>query len=138
MIRSVIRQMMALALVPEEYVPQLFANLGQELTESDRLDLSNLFKYFDNQWMRNLAIWNVFNVSDRTNNYSEGIEYLRIFSRDANIRMLQDTTTASINDYKRTIQISGYSSMQYAKKLIRSSILLVKYIPACSRIQNEK
>ena len=81
MIRSVIRQMMALALVPEEFVPQLFANLDQELTESDRLDLSNLFKYFNNQWMRNVGVWNVFNVSDRTNNYSEGIGYLRIVSR---------------------------------------------------------
>ena len=81
MIRSVIRQMMALALVPEEFVPQLFANLDQELTESDRLDLSNLFKYFNNQWMRNLGVWNVFNVPDRTNNYSEGTGYLRIVSR---------------------------------------------------------
>ncbi|CAF4011351.1 unnamed protein product, partial [Rotaria sp. Silwood1] len=44
MIRSVIRQMMALTLVPEQYVPSLFANLGQELNDSERDELSDLFK----------------------------------------------------------------------------------------------
>ncbi|CAF1585215.1 unnamed protein product [Rotaria sordida] len=39
MIRCVIRQMMGLALVPEQYVPSLFANLGQELNDSERDEL---------------------------------------------------------------------------------------------------
>ncbi|CAF1273072.1 unnamed protein product [Rotaria sordida] len=47
MIRSVIRQMMALALVPEQYIPSLFANLGQELNGSECNELSDLFKYFN-------------------------------------------------------------------------------------------
>ncbi|CAF0903856.1 unnamed protein product, partial [Rotaria sordida] len=41
MIRCVIRQMMGLALVPEQYVPSLFANLGQELNDSERDELSD-------------------------------------------------------------------------------------------------
>ncbi|CAF1309239.1 unnamed protein product [Rotaria sordida] len=51
MIRSVIRQMMALALLPEQYIPSLFANLGQELNGSERNELSDLFKYFNDYWM---------------------------------------------------------------------------------------
>ncbi|CAF1419522.1 unnamed protein product [Rotaria sordida] len=51
MIRSVIRQMMALALVPEQYIPSLFANLGQELNGSECNELSDLFKYFNDHWM---------------------------------------------------------------------------------------
>ena len=35
MIRSTIRQMMALALVPEQYVESLFADLSQELTDAE-------------------------------------------------------------------------------------------------------
>ncbi|CAF4963807.1 unnamed protein product, partial [Rotaria socialis] len=44
MVRSVIRQMMALALVPEEFVPLLFSNLGQELDESERNELAGILK----------------------------------------------------------------------------------------------
>ena len=40
---------MALALVPEEFVPGLFSNVGQELYDSDHQQLSNLFKYFTDQ-----------------------------------------------------------------------------------------
>ena len=47
MVGSTIRQMMALALVPEEHVTSLFSNLCQELDESERNDLSGIFKYFN-------------------------------------------------------------------------------------------
>lgn len=123
MVRSVIRRMMALALVPEEFVRQLFSNLAQELTESDcEEDLSGLFNYFDRQWMGNLAAWNVFNVSDKTNNYCEGIEYLRIVFERYKQTHFQAITTGSRNDCKKLIPISGYSSIQYAKKWIRFTI----------------
>ncbi|CAF3703943.1 unnamed protein product [Rotaria sp. Silwood1] len=56
MIRSVIRQMMALALVPEQYVPSLFVNLGQELNDSESAELSDLFKYFNDYWMRQISV----------------------------------------------------------------------------------
>jgi hypothetical protein len=42
MIRSVIRQMMVLALVPS-----LFASLGQELSDLEREGLAELFQYFN-------------------------------------------------------------------------------------------
>ena len=44
---STIRQMMALALVPEEPVTSLFSNLCQELDESERNELFDIFKYFN-------------------------------------------------------------------------------------------
>ena len=71
-IRSTIRQMMALALVPETHVTSLYADLCQELDDVERLELFNLFKYFSDYWMRHVSTWNVYDVSDRTNNYSEG------------------------------------------------------------------
>ncbi|CAF3133772.1 unnamed protein product [Rotaria sp. Silwood2] len=72
-IRSIIRQMMALALVPHEHVSSLFGRLSEELGEDERSQLDGLFKYFQAQWMRQITIWNVFNISERTNNFSEGM-----------------------------------------------------------------
>lgn len=72
MLRSVIRQMMALALVPEQYVLPLFADLGEELSEDERGELSCIFTYFERQWLGGISMWNVFDIRDRTNNFSEG------------------------------------------------------------------
>ncbi|CAF4668798.1 unnamed protein product [Rotaria sp. Silwood2] len=72
MFRSVIRQLMALALVPEEFVPLLFSNLAQELDDSERDELSAIFKYFADYWMCPMPMWNVYKISDRTNNFCEG------------------------------------------------------------------
>lgn len=65
---------MALALVPKEDVRLLFDDLRQELTDDEMKTLAILFKYFDDQWMRQIPVWNVFEIPDRTNNYSEGRE----------------------------------------------------------------
>ena len=73
MIRSVIRKMMALALVPQEHVPSVFARLGEELNENERDELGSLFKYFEGQWMRQITMWDVFEIPERTNNFSEGM-----------------------------------------------------------------
>ena len=65
MIRSTIRQMMALALIPEEYVTSLFSNLGQEFDESERNELSGIFKYFNNYYINRIPIWNCFKIPER-------------------------------------------------------------------------
>ena len=72
MVRSVIRQMMALALVPEDHVSSLFAGLGEELSENERDELSCLFTYFERHWLREISMWNVFGIHDKTNNFCEG------------------------------------------------------------------
>lgn len=71
-IRSVIRQMMALALVPVEYVQQLFSDLVEAMNTDDHQTLSSLFTYFEKQWIKQIPNWNVYDILDRTNNYSEG------------------------------------------------------------------
>ncbi|CAF1032287.1 unnamed protein product, partial [Rotaria sordida] len=71
MIRSVIRQMMALALVPEQYISLLFDNLEKYLNDSERDDLSPIFEYFKNYWMRQISMWNVADIPEKTDNFSE-------------------------------------------------------------------
>jgi hypothetical protein len=65
--------MIALALVPQEYVPSLFAALGQDLSDFERDASRNLFKYFNDYWMHQIPMWNVFDISNRTNNFREGM-----------------------------------------------------------------
>jgi hypothetical protein len=72
MMRSVMRRMMALALVPAQYVLSLFDDLGKDLNDSERDELSPLFKYFRDYWIQQISVWNVFDIPDKTNNYSEG------------------------------------------------------------------
>lgn len=74
MVRSTIRQMMALALVPPDHVPHLFACLGEELNPDERDELTCLFNYFNSQWMKQISMWNAFDLSDRTNNFSKGMQ----------------------------------------------------------------
>lgn len=72
MVRRVIQNMMALALVPEQLVFSLFSGLDQNLTEIERTELSGLLKYFDDFWMHRIQLWNVFNIPNFIENYSEG------------------------------------------------------------------
>ena len=71
MIRSTSRQMMPLALVPPDRIPYLFARLGEELKPEEHDELKCLFNYFNSQWMKQISTWNIFDLSDRTNNFSE-------------------------------------------------------------------
>ncbi len=63
---------MALALVPPEHVSSLYSRLGEELNQEERDQLDDLFKYFKSHWMKQIPIWNVFEIPERTNNFSEG------------------------------------------------------------------
>jgi hypothetical protein len=73
MIRNVIRRMMALALVPATFVSTLFDGLKNDLSEDERDELAPIFKYFSNYWLKRTSTWNVFDIPDRTNNFSEGM-----------------------------------------------------------------
>ena len=55
--RSVIRQMMALVLVTEQYVQPLFDNLGNDLHKSEGDGLPPLFKYFTDHQMRQIVTY---------------------------------------------------------------------------------
>lgn len=72
MVGSAVDRMMVLALVPFKYVPTLFGNLENELSEEERNDLNPLFKYFTEFWLSRISMWNLSGIVDRRNNYSEG------------------------------------------------------------------
>ena len=43
-------------------------------TNDERAELVNLFKYFNNYWIYQASQWNIYELSDKTNNYNnEGI-----------------------------------------------------------------
>ncbi|CAF1542669.1 unnamed protein product, partial [Adineta steineri] len=71
LIRSVVRRMMALALVPEKFVSTLFDDLQNDLDEDERDELAPLFNYFSSFWLQRPSMWNVFDIPNRTNNFSE-------------------------------------------------------------------
>ncbi|CAF2043989.1 unnamed protein product, partial [Rotaria magnacalcarata] len=56
------------------YVPSLSADLGQELSDSERDELADSFKYVNDYWMRRISTWDVFDVPEKMNNFSEGIQ----------------------------------------------------------------
>ena len=63
---------MAIALVPPSYVQVLFNELDQELNDDECEEISGLLQYFKNHWVRQVSIWNIYEILDRTNNDSEG------------------------------------------------------------------
>lgn len=62
---------MALALIPEELVPTLFSSLVEDLHLFEPEQLHGILKYFDDNWMCKISLWNVYKILDRTNNCCE-------------------------------------------------------------------
>ncbi|CAF4915795.1 unnamed protein product, partial [Rotaria sp. Silwood2] len=62
---------MALALVPAKFILTLFGNLGDDLSQSELDELAPLFKYFTKYCLQRTSMWNVFDIPDKTNNFSE-------------------------------------------------------------------
>ncbi|CAF3261290.1 unnamed protein product, partial [Rotaria socialis] len=78
-IRNACRKIMALALMPVSLVLQAFDDLSELVLESSTIKfnlLKPLFRYFENQWLKNVYIqrWNVYGLKLRTNNNCEGEE----------------------------------------------------------------
>ncbi|CAF4758868.1 unnamed protein product, partial [Rotaria sp. Silwood2] len=75
-IRTCVRKLMALALLPLDKVQLAFDDLRTKSSENAKQTLHQLFLYFENQWMKNipLALWNANGYSHRTNNICEGEE----------------------------------------------------------------
>lgn len=71
--RNVIRKIIAVALLLEKHIPVLFVNIGQELNDDERNKLDDLFRYFNDYWMHQILIWNVFDMPEKSNNVCEGI-----------------------------------------------------------------
>jgi hypothetical protein len=67
-IRTVVRQLMALAFLPPALVMEAF----EQQRENAPIVLLPLFEYFNNEWIPNIPLWNVYGVERRTNNDVEG------------------------------------------------------------------
>ena len=65
MIGNNIRQMMALALVPEEHVTSLFSNLCQELNKSECNEFFGIFKYFNDYYINRIPMWDCCKIPER-------------------------------------------------------------------------
>ncbi|CAF1362499.1 unnamed protein product [Rotaria sordida] len=140
MVRSAIRQLMALALVPESYVPILFTNVGQELTDDERDEIQDLLEYFNSYWMRKISTWNVFNIPDRTNNYSEGYNHRfkrRLQKSHPNIWFFMESIKKEINTiHDLILQID--TGMQPRSKRSRSKIAEQRMKELYDRFNNNK
>ncbi|CAF1401753.1 unnamed protein product [Adineta ricciae] len=140
MIRNVIKQAMALALVPPSCVQVLFSELGEELTDDEREEISGLLKYIDRQWMRQISTWNVYELPDRTNNYSEGYNNRfkeRLHKTHSNIWIFMDSIRHETNTIHDLIQ-QIHSGMPPRTKRSQTRTAQQRMTELCNRFnQNE-
>lgn len=66
--------MMALPLMPRDKVTSSLDEIRQASNDLPGLPMTRLFKYFDDNWMSDIDLWNVFGFNSRTNNICEGNE----------------------------------------------------------------
>ncbi len=63
---------MALALMPREQVINGFNEVRGAADQLVDCSMENLLIYFENNWLVNIDLWNVFKCDTRTNNVCEG------------------------------------------------------------------
>lgn len=68
--RSIVRQLMAVPLIPVEYIQYIFNKIADESPH----EMKPLINYFDAFWIRKMRwnLWNVYGMQHRTNNHVEG------------------------------------------------------------------
>lgn len=79
-IRQILRQIMALAFLPNDQIKTVYFDvIKPQLSHVPskpaalRLNLRGFFKYYESKWLTNIHHFCVFNQSTRTNNALEGI-----------------------------------------------------------------
>ncbi|CAF0899864.1 unnamed protein product [Rotaria sp. Silwood1] len=71
---------MALELMPLDKVVSSFEDLRSAAQCLPQLEVIELLQYFENNWISNIELWNMFGLYSRTNNTCEGY-HNRINSR---------------------------------------------------------
>lgn len=74
-LRHLLRTLMALALVPIEYIPDGFKLIKRKVRASAEAENIKAFlSYFERQWFNNFKpdMWSVSDSNWRTNNFAEG------------------------------------------------------------------
>ena len=69
---------MALAMMPRESVIVSFQQIHEDSQLLADLPIASLLNYFENTWLSDLDIWNVYRVDSRTNNICECNKYVII------------------------------------------------------------
>lgn len=79
-IRQILRNIMALAFLPNDQIKKMYDNVIKPQFNNVprkpaflRLNLRSFFKYYESQWLKNIHHFCVFNQSTRTNNALEGM-----------------------------------------------------------------
>jgi len=70
--RILCRKLMALALMPRDQVLTGFEEVQAAADQLDGNQMETLLTYFENNWLSNIDLWNVFRCDTRTNNVCEG------------------------------------------------------------------
>ncbi|CAF0911596.1 unnamed protein product [Rotaria sordida] len=81
--RHLMRSFMALALLPNELIPDRFKLLTKKVHESPQAEQLRIFLvYFEKQWLKHFrpTIWSMCDSNWRTNNFAEA-QNRRFFSR---------------------------------------------------------
>lgn len=78
-VRTLSKKLMALAMMPRESVIVSFQQIREDCQSSADLPMASLLNYFENTWLSDVNIWNVYRADSRTNNICEGNEYIIIY-----------------------------------------------------------
>ncbi|CAF3929308.1 unnamed protein product [Rotaria sordida] len=79
-LRGLCRKIMALPLMPRDKILDGLDEIREAANLLPGLPMVRLLKYFDDNWMSNIDLWNVYDFDSRTNNVCEGY-HNRINSR---------------------------------------------------------
>lgn len=71
-LRILCRKLMSLALMPKELVVASFWEIQAAVQDSNNNQMGSLLTYFENNWLGNIDLWNVFQCEMRSNNVCEG------------------------------------------------------------------
>ncbi|CAF1377342.1 unnamed protein product [Rotaria magnacalcarata] len=71
-LRGLCRKLMALPLMPRDRVSNSFDEIQEAANILSGLPMTRLIEYFNNNWMLDIELWNVFGFDSRTNNVCEG------------------------------------------------------------------
>ncbi|CAF1254519.1 unnamed protein product [Rotaria sordida] len=71
-LRALCRKLMALPLMPHDKIVYGFDEIREAADYLPGKPMIQLLQYFDNNWMSDINLWNVFGLDSRTNNVCEG------------------------------------------------------------------
>jgi hypothetical protein len=75
-LRALCRKMMPLPLMQRDKIVHGFDEIGEVAGHLPGLLMIQILQYFNNDWMPDINLWNVFGLDSETNNVCEGNVYV--------------------------------------------------------------